>query len=72
MATQETYETPERTTSHGTTMKAVVFKEKDRIGIEEMPKPRLILGHEPVGVIDRSDPDSRTNTPWGSASSLGR
>ena len=48
MATQETYETPERTTSHGTTMKAVVFKEKDRIGIEEMPKPRLILGHEPA------------------------
>jgi len=63
MATQETYETPERTTSRGTTMKAVVFKEKDRIGIEEMPKPRLILGHEPVGVIDRSVPDSRTITP---------
>jgi threonine dehydrogenase-like Zn-dependent dehydrogenase len=67
-----------------TTMKAVVFKGKDRVAIEEVPKPRpragqaviritttticgtdvhivrgeypvkpgLILGHEPVGVID--------------------
>jgi threonine dehydrogenase-like Zn-dependent dehydrogenase len=66
------------------TMKAVVFKGKDRIGVDEVPKPRprageavirvtttticgtdvhivrgeypvrpgLILGHEPVGVID--------------------
>src|SRR6187455_3861858 len=67
------------------TMKAVVFKERDRIALEEVPKPRagageaviritttticgtdvhivrgeypvkpgLILGHEPVGVIDQ-------------------
>jgi threonine dehydrogenase-like Zn-dependent dehydrogenase len=66
-------------------MKAVVFREKDRIGVEEIPKPRpgpgeaviritttticgtdvhivkgeypvqsgLVLGHEPVGVIDQ-------------------
>ena len=66
------------------TMKAVVFKGKDRIGLEEVPKPTarageaviritmtticgtdvhivrgeypvkpgLVLGHEPVGVID--------------------
>src|SRR5262245_30668465 len=66
------------------TMKAVVFKEKDRIAVEEVPRPRagfgeaviritttticgtdvhivkgeypvrsgLILGHEPVGIID--------------------
>jgi alcohol dehydrogenase len=71
------------------TMKAVVFKEKDRIAIEEVPKPTpgvaeaviritatticgtdvhivrgeypvkpgLILGHEPVGVIDALGPD---------------
>jgi len=70
------------------TMKAVVFKEKDRIAVEEVPKPRprageaviritttticgtdvhivrgeypvkpgLILGHEPVGVIDELGP----------------
>jgi alcohol dehydrogenase len=67
-----------------TTMKAVVFKGKDRIDVEEVPRPRprageaviritttticgtdvhivrgeypvkpgLILGHEPVGVIE--------------------
>ncbi len=71
-----------------TTMKAVVFKGKDRIAVEEVPKPRprageaviritttticgtdvhivrgeypvkpgLILGHEPVGIIDELGP----------------
>src|SRR4029078_10401878 len=70
------------------TMKAVVFKGKDRIAVEEVPKPRprageavirvtttticgtdvhivrgkypvkpgLILGHEPVGVIEELGP----------------
>jgi alcohol dehydrogenase len=70
------------------TMKAVVFKEKDRIAVEEVPKPRagigeaviritatticgtdvhivrgeypvkpgLVIGHEPVGVIEELGP----------------
>ena len=70
------------------TMKAVVFREKDRIGLEEIPRPRpgpgeaviritttticgtdvhivraeypvrpgLVLGHEPVGVIEALGP----------------
>jgi len=70
------------------TMKAVVFREKDRIAVEEIPRPRprpgegviritttticgtdvhivkgeyavkpgLVLGHEPVGVIDQLGP----------------
>ena len=70
------------------TMKAVVFKEKDRIAVEEIPKPRagigeaviritatticgtdvhivrgeypvkpgLVIGHEPVGVIEELGP----------------
>ena len=76
------------------TMKAVVFKGKDRIAVEEVPKPTprageaviritttticgtdvhivrgeypvkpgLILGHEPVGVIDELGPASRSST----------
>jgi alcohol dehydrogenase len=71
-----------------TTMKAVVFKEKDRIAVEHVPKPRpkageavirisltticgtdvhivrgeypvkpgLIIGHEPVGVVEELGP----------------
>jgi threonine dehydrogenase-like Zn-dependent dehydrogenase len=79
-------------------MKAVVFKDKDRIAVEEVPKPRprageaviritttticgtdvhivrgeypvkpgLILGHEPVGVIDELGPVSSHCTRSGS------
>src|SRR5689334_22195215 len=75
------------------TMKAVVFKERDRIAVEEVPKPTpgvgdaiiritttticgtdvhivrgeypvrpgLILGHEPVGVIDALGPGLETD-----------
>jgi threonine dehydrogenase-like Zn-dependent dehydrogenase len=43
------------------TMKAVVFLGKDRIARGEYPvKPGLILGHEPVGVIEELGPGLET------------